>query len=43
MQCQKTDQGIAGYQWMLDEAKDVTMERLWTQGKIDGIESSGDD
>ena len=29
-ECKENTKGIAGYQWKINEVKDVTMERFWT-------------
>ena len=34
--------GIAGYIWTLGPAKYVTMEKLWTRGKLDGADTDRD-
>ena len=29
-ECKENTKGISGYQWKINEVKDVTMERFWT-------------
>ena len=40
-ECKELVTGIAGNQWMLGATKDVTMDKLWTWQKLDGVDGSG--
>ena len=41
-ECKETAKGIAGYQWMLGKAKDITMKPLWTWTNKYGTDTDGD-
>ena len=41
--CKETAKGVYGYQWMLCEAKGVTMDHLWTWEKKYGTDAGSID
>ena len=40
-ECKESENSSAGDQWALGATKDVTMDKLWTCTKLDGVDASG--